>query len=189
MSATKEARPAAKSRAARGTAGTFCGRRPPSDPEAAAEFAAIRDAYYEMRAEPTASKGRANTTASCEYLQEMKASLADLKAQHPGQPSRWYFQEVHKVRRSRGSGIKSHDEEEKVEKDKEDKGKVEEKVEAVEEVKVEKAEEEEDKAEEGEEHMGDKRIEGNIEEYEDERIEVNIKEYEEEEAEEEEEGP
>ena len=167
-SATKEARPAAKSRAARGTAGTFCGRRPPNGPEAAAEFAAIRDAYYEMRAESKASKRRGKDPTPCEYLQEMKAIIADLKAQHPGQPSsRWYMQEAHKVRRSRGSGIKSQakaedkkakkskkgkkDEEEKVEKaekDEEDKEKVEEKVEEVEEVKVEEVEEVKEEVEE-----------------------------------------
>ena len=38
------AHPAAKCRAARGTAGTCCGHRPPIDPEVAAEFAAINDA-------------------------------------------------------------------------------------------------------------------------------------------------
>ena len=34
-----------------GTAGAFCGRRPPKYAKGAAEFAAIRDAYFKMREE------------------------------------------------------------------------------------------------------------------------------------------
>ena len=106
-SATKEPHPAAKSRAARGTAGTFCGRKPPSDPEAAAEFAAIRDAYYELKADIRASKKKGKPPSACEYLNEMRGIIADLKKQHPGQPSRWIMAEAHKVRRSRGSSSTS----------------------------------------------------------------------------------
>ena len=50
-SSQKSKRLTPKAKAARGTAGTFCGRRLPTNPEHAAEFAAIRDAYYTMRTE------------------------------------------------------------------------------------------------------------------------------------------
>ena len=105
-SVTKEQHPAAKSRAARGTAGTFCGRKPPRDPEAAAEFAAIRDAYHELKADRASTK-KGNSPSACEYLNEMREIIADLKKQHPEQPSRWIMAEAHKVRRSRGSGSTS----------------------------------------------------------------------------------
>ena len=185
-SATKEARPAAKSRAARGTAGTFCGRKPPKTPEAAAEFVAIRDAFYQMRASKNLKTSK--TPSACEYLQEMRKILADLKAQHPGQPSRWYFEEAQAVRRSRGSGIQApvrrsrgsgiqsqaeakdknakkikkggKDEEEKVEKAENDE-------EAKAEQHLEGGEEHaEGNIEQGEEHMGDERMEGEIAEHE-----------------------
>ena len=41
----------AKKRAARGTMGTFAGRRLPPNADGAAQFVQIRDAYYKMRAE------------------------------------------------------------------------------------------------------------------------------------------
>ena len=105
-SATKEPPPpASKKRAARGTVGTFCGRRPPSNPEAAAEFAAIRDAYYQMRADSKALKttGKRKSPDAEAYYDEMRKIMSDLKEQHPGQPSRWIFAEAQKVRASRSS--------------------------------------------------------------------------------------
>ena len=170
-SGTKEPRPATKSRAKRGTAGTFCGRRPPSDPDAAAEFVAIRDAYFQMRADVKASKKKSKVLkapSACEYLQQMRTSIADLKKQHPGQPSRWILAEAHKVRASRSSGSTSQakakgkkatqskkgkeDDKEKEEKKakRAKKGKKEE-----EEKEVDKCAEPEEEGEEREEHMHD----------------------------------
>merc|ERR1712026_548490 len=83
---------AAKPRAAWGTAGAFCARKPPQDPEANAEFCAIRDAYHEMygqrRGRPKANDSK---PSRFEYFCKMKATIADLKDLHPGRPSTWYM--------------------------------------------------------------------------------------------------
>jgi len=84
-SSQKSKRPTPKAKAARGTAGTFCGRRLPTNPEHAAEFAAIRDAYYTMRTD-----AKAQLAKPIEYMQQMKAVIADLKAEHPGKDGVWY---------------------------------------------------------------------------------------------------
>ena len=210
-SSTKEPRPAAKSRAARGTAGTFCGRRPPTDPDAAAEFIAIRDAYNQMKKERREMKKGAKKEKSInakEYFEEMRMIMADLREQHAGQRSRLIFAEAHKVRASRSSGSTSQakakgkkatqskkgkeDDKEKEEKKakKAKKGKKEKEEKELDE--CDKPEEEGENAqehvgeelcagEEGEEHIINERIEGEIPEYEEGEEEEKEEEEEEEE--------
>ena len=60
-----------------------------------------------MRTPAEASTRRGKNPNPCEYLIERFTILADLKAQHLGLPGKWYIQEAHKVRRSRGSGSKT----------------------------------------------------------------------------------
>ena len=146
---TKAARPehsAAKRRAEWGTAGTFCGRRPPQDPEAAEEFCAIRDAYHEMYGQ---TRGRRKINDSndckpspCEYLSKMKTTIADLKDLHPGRPTSWYVQEAQKHKALKGSHSKTKTNVEK-EGTKEKKAKKAKKTTKVKEVKEDKEDKEE----------------------------------------------
>ena len=106
----KGARPAPKARAAPGTAGTFCGRRPPKDAKGAAEFAAIRESFYKMREQAkqaktteTQKQKTEKNLSSSEYLKQMKQHLADLQQKHPGKDGEWYMQEAHNLRRAEAS--------------------------------------------------------------------------------------
>ena len=101
-----------KARAKRGTAGTFCGRKPPKDPEAAEEFHRIRDAWMAKQAAAKAAakelaktnpKAKGKSKAKAEgksktdcrknvamYFQRMKYAIGALKSKFPGKSGVWY---------------------------------------------------------------------------------------------------
>ena len=78
-----------KARARRGTAGTFCGRKPPKDPVLKVEFDLIRDEHTKIKKrQAEEKKGEKSTSkevgSSNELLQAMKTTIAKLKRSHPG---------------------------------------------------------------------------------------------------------
>ena len=106
---TPAEKPKAKARAKRGTAGTFCGRKPPQDPQLAEEFRCIRDAWMARQAAAKATKvgKKANAKANAketktakveasDYLQQMKTTIATLKKTIPNKAGSWYVQEANK---------------------------------------------------------------------------------------------
>ena len=98
---------ATKARAARGTVGTFCGRRVPDDPVAAEEFRHIRDAYYAEKARFMNLKGEQKKGKSKKnikppkaeaYYADMREKMTKLKQQMPGQTGSWYLIQAMKER-------------------------------------------------------------------------------------------
>jgi hypothetical protein len=91
-----------KARALRGTAGTFCGRRPPKDPASRTEFEALRDAYYTLvakdkeatqKSKADNSKGKVPPTMKQEdYWTNVSKMIRCLKEEQPGLPGAQYVQ-------------------------------------------------------------------------------------------------
>jgi len=123
---TPNEKPNAKARAKRGTAGTFCGRKPPKNPQAAEEFRRIRDAWIAQqaatktakahetkmakakRAKTAEAKGAKTAKAQAvQYFQEMRTIIATLKKINPNKAGSWYVQEANKQIRTAKSGPSS----------------------------------------------------------------------------------
>jgi hypothetical protein len=91
-----------KARALRGTAGTFCGRRPPKDPASRAEFDAVRDAYYVLVAKEKKATQKAKVDKSKrkipptikqeDYWTNVSNMISCLKTEQPGLPGPEYVQ-------------------------------------------------------------------------------------------------
>ena len=95
--------PSQKARALRGTAGTFCGRRPPKDPASRAEFESVRVEYYVLMAKDKeeVKKAKADKTSlrkipptmiKEEYYKSVSKRIASLKEEMPGPPGLQYVQ-------------------------------------------------------------------------------------------------
>ena len=75
-----EAHPKAKARAVRHTAGTFAGRRPPTNPEKLEVFMKMKEIYYETRPDQQQgpSKKRKGSTNQNQYYAFMQKEMAKL---------------------------------------------------------------------------------------------------------------
>ena len=76
--------PDKKRRAPRGTAGTFAGRRPPTDPEKLEIYDKMREDYDRLRMEAAGSRRKVSISQSA-YYDHMRAAMTEMGTEAPAQ--------------------------------------------------------------------------------------------------------